>query len=186
VSSPADELSWATFEEYLLREQASERRQELVGGRVYVMAGGSERHDLVAGLVYEALAAGARRQGCRPFIANRLLRAGEAGCYPDVMVVCEPAADRLYESDAGLLVEVSSPSTVDVDRREKAAAYANLASLRLYILLDPEHRRLEVAQARPGGGLEWQAFGPGTVVPTRYGDLVVDELYDALDASATT
>jgi Uma2 family endonuclease len=186
MTAAAEELSWATFEDFLRREQTAVRRHEFVSGRVYVMAGGTERHDLVTGLVYERLATGARREGCRPFTSNRLVRAGDAAYYPDVLVVCGKAADRLYENDAALIVEVASPSTADLDRREKAAAYARLPSLRLYILIDPDRPRLEVAQRHDTGQWMWQAFGPGTVVPTRYGDLVVDDLYAALNASATT
>ncbi len=60
MTTSAEELPLVTFEDFLAGEQLSERRHELVGGRVYVMAGGSERHDLMAGLVYEAVAPGAR------------------------------------------------------------------------------------------------------------------------------
>jgi len=65
-----------------------------VGGRVYAMAGGSERHDLTAGLIHEAMAPGARHAGCRPFTSHPLVRIGSAGYYPDVVVVCGPASDR--------------------------------------------------------------------------------------------
>ena len=185
MSTAAEELPSVSFEEYLRAEATSERRHEFVGGRVYVMAGGSERHDLAAGLVYEALATGVRTAGCRPFISNRMLRAGESGYYPDVFVVCGPAADRRYEEDATLIVEVLSPSTQDVDRREKAAACACLPSLGLYILLDPVQRRLEAAQAQ-NGRLIWRAFGGEDVLPTRYGTVMISELYDQLDRTATT
>ena len=47
-----------SFEEFCDAEGRSDRRHELVGGRVYTLAGGSERHDLVAGLIYEAVAVG--------------------------------------------------------------------------------------------------------------------------------
>ena len=49
-----------SFEEFCDAEGRSDRRRELVGGRVYAMAGGSERHDLIAGLIYEAVTSGAR------------------------------------------------------------------------------------------------------------------------------
>jgi hypothetical protein len=75
MSSTAEELPSVTFGDFARAETGSERRHEFVAGRVFVMAVGTERHDLAAGLVYEALAPGARRSGCRPFIANRLLRA---------------------------------------------------------------------------------------------------------------
>ncbi|MDQ6910051.1 MAG: Uma2 family endonuclease, partial [Actinomycetota bacterium] len=88
------------YEAFLDSEQRSERRHELVGGRVYVMSGGSERHDLAAGLLYELLAAGARARGCRPFTSNRLVRTRSGnGYYPDVMIACGQAPHRLYETD---------------------------------------------------------------------------------------
>lgn len=175
-----------SFPEFCDLESRGDRRHELVGGRVYAMAGGSERHDLVAGLVYEAVAPGARGAGCRPFIGNRLLRTSLGnGYYPDVMVVCGPAVHRLYEEDPSLVVEVLSRSTADTDRREKALAYASSPSLHGYLLVDPGQRRIEVAEPS-AKGLRWQAFGPGEAVTTPYGVIDVDALYDALDAVATT
>ncbi len=124
-------IAVVSFDGFLAREQRSERRHELVGGRVYAMSGGSERHDLAAGLVYELLASGARASGCRPFTSNRLVRTRSGNAYyPDVMVVCGQAPHRLYETDPALIVEVLPPSTADVDRREKAVAYAEAMSLR--------------------------------------------------------
>ena len=186
TAEAAEELSATTFEEFVARERRSERRHEFVGGRVYLMAGGSERHDLAAGLAFAALATGAFAQGCRPFTSNRLLRTDQAAYYPDVMVVCGPAADRHYEDDAALIIEVRSPSTADVDRREKAIAYLRLPSIGLYLLLDPDAPRIEVAQRLPNGQIDWSVYGPGTVVPTRYGDLDIDALYAQLAAAATT
>lgn len=54
-----------------------------------------------------------------------------------------------------------------------------------YLLLDPLERRIEVATFGDTG-VQWEAFGPGDVVPTAYGDLDVDDLYDELEAEATT
>jgi Uma2 family endonuclease len=180
-------IAFTAFESYLDREQLAGRRHELVGGRVYALAGGSERHDLAAGLIYEALASGARSSGCRPFTSNRLVRTrGGNAYYPDVMVACGPAAHRLYETDPALIVEVLSPSTGDVDRREKAVAYAESTSLGLLLLVDPGNRRIEVA--RPAGGRihDWTVYGPGDVVSTAFGDLDVDAICDAVDETATT
>jgi Uma2 family endonuclease len=180
-------IAFISFESYLEGEQRAERRHELVGGRVYALAGGSERHDLAAGLIYEWLAPGARSKGCRPFTSNRLVRTPSGNAYyPDVMVVCRPAPHRLYETDPALIVEVLSPSTADLDRREKAVAYAESASLELLLLVDPGARRVEVA--RPSGGRiqDWSVDGPGSVVSTVFGDIDVDALCDAVDRTATT
>lgn len=174
------------FEEYLGFEQLGDERHELVGGRVYAMSGRTERHDLVAGLLYETVAPVARRESCRAFIGNRLLRVGaNTRYYPDLMVVCGSAANRLYETDPTLVVEVLSRSTAALDRREKAVAYASSKALRAYVVVDPDQRRFEVA-VPTDEGLKWQAYGPGSVVVVAYLTVVIDDFYDAIDAIATT
>jgi Uma2 family endonuclease len=182
----AEALAYTPFERYLDGEVASPRRHEFVGGRVYALAGGSERHDLIAGLLYELLAPGARTRRCRPFTSNRIVRA-ECGnaYYPDVMVVCGRAPHRLYETDPALIVEVLSPSTQDQDRREKAVAYAESSALELLLLVDPDARRIEAA--RPAGGRirDWRVYGAGEVIATPSGDIDIDACYDVVDRSAT-
>jgi len=183
----AEALAYKTFEQYLEGERASQRRHELVGGRLYALAGGSERHDLIAGLLYRTLAPGAETRGCRAFTSNRLVHTECGnGYYPDVMVVCSPAPHRQYETDPALIVEVLSPSTQDHDRREKAVAYAESSSLRLLLLVDPDVRRVEVARPAEGRIRDWRVYGPGDVIATPYGDIDVDACYDAVDRSATT
>lgn len=127
----SEAISPLTFDDFCAREARGDRRHEFVGGRVYAKAGGSERHDLAAGLCFEALAPAARAAGCRPFTANRLVRtASGAGYYPDVLIVCGRAAHRLYEDDAVLVIEVLSPSTMDIDRREKGPCLRRPPGLR--------------------------------------------------------
>ena len=65
------------------------------------------------------------------------------------------------------MVEVLSPSSAVCDRREKAAAYVRLPSLRAYIVVDPEQPRIELYQREDGPG-------PGGVRPRH--DLAIDEL----------
>ena len=173
------------FEEYLAHEELSERRHEWVAGHVYAMAGGSERHDVLAGLLYLRLAPKALADGCRPFQHNRKVKIGEVAYYPDLLVVCRDALapDRLFERDLSLVVEVLSPSTEGVDRREKALVYSSAPSFERYLVVDPDRRRIEVA-TRGANGLRWDSWGPEEYVP--YVDLDVDELYDQLDAVTAT
>lgn len=182
----SEAVSFTTFEEFLVGEEHAERRHEFVGGRIYAMAGGPERHDLAAGLLYERLAPGARQQGCRPFAGNRLVHTRSGSTYyPDVMVACHKAPHRLYETDPTLIIEVLSPSTADIDRREKTTAYAASEALVLLLLVDPDNRRIETAHT-VNKWLQWDAYGPGDVIVTDYGDIDVDELDDQIDAVATT
>lgn len=98
--------------------------------------------------------------------------------------MCGPAADVYYETDAALIVEVRSPSMADVDRREKAVAYATLPGLGLYLLVDAYYRRID-AGTRRDDGWSWETHGPGSVVLTRFGDIGLDALYDEVDATSS-
>jgi Uma2 family endonuclease len=183
----SEAIAVCSFDDFLAAEDVATRRNELVGGRVYAMSGGPERHDLVAGLIYELVAFAARAAGCRPFTANRLVRTPSGNAYyPDVMVACGPAPHRLYESNPAVIVEVLSHSTADLDRREKAVAYAASTSLQLLLLVDPDVRRIEAARPADGRIGAWSVHGPGDVIATGFGDLDVDALYDVVDRTATT
>lgn len=182
--STAQVLPEVTFEEFLAGEASGRQRREWVAGEVFAMAGGSERHDLMTGLVYRLVAEVAERNGCRPFQQNRLVRLGDAAYYPDVVVVCPNGStpDRLFERDLSLVVEVLSASTERTDRREKAMAYADAPSFEAYVLVDPERRRIEVGRLE-GGVLRWQLHTSGAV---QLLNTTVEQLYDRLDATAAT
>jgi Uma2 family endonuclease len=177
----SEAVSTVTFEDFLSAEQGGGVRHEWVGGFVYAMAGGTERHDTMIEALRDILGPGARRAGCRRFTGNRLVRTAFAAYYPDLLVVSGKAAHDYYETDASLIVEVRSPSTAGVDRREKALAYASLPSLAHYLLVDPYYRRIEVG-TRDGDGWRWQSYGPGGLILTPYGDIDVDSVYDDVDA----
>ncbi|MFN0088894.1 MAG: Uma2 family endonuclease [Acidimicrobiales bacterium] len=75
------------------------------------------------------------------------------GYYPDVLLVCGPAAHRLYETDADVIVEVLSDSTEGVDRRETAEAYAEGRR--------PRRRRDRSRRAHPSrSGRDLRRAGP--------------------------
>ena len=175
----SEAIDFVTFEEFLAGEIDAPARSELVGGRVYAMSGGTERHDLAAQLLYERFVAGARPKGCRTFVGNRLLQVskGEA-YYPDVMVICGPRAHSRHETSPSLIVEVLSPSTERTDRREKATAYLSIPSVETYILVNPVFYRMEQAIRGRDGRWQWRTFEPGGVLYTAFGDVVLEEFYD--------
>jgi Uma2 family endonuclease len=59
-----------TPEEYLEGEPSAEVRHEYVGGCVYVVAGGSENHNRIAGWIFSILDAQLDGQICEPFMAD--------------------------------------------------------------------------------------------------------------------
>ncbi|HEX7119832.1 MAG TPA: Uma2 family endonuclease [Longimicrobiales bacterium] len=68
----------------------------------------------------------------RERLSDVKLRAAENAIdYPDVMVVREPHdPEAVVLTDPCLLVEVTSPSTETIDRREKLAAYTRIPTLK--------------------------------------------------------
>lgn len=105
---------------------------------------------------------------------------------PDVLFVSEEHADRIGEDAYGppdLVMEVLSPSSWRIDRREKAEEYAG-AGVGEYWIVDPEMHTVEVFVLRQGvyeilgkWGVGEEARSeilPGFVVPL--GDLFAEDL----------
>jgi Uma2 family endonuclease len=181
----AEALVLTTVEEFLAGELLAQQRHELVSGRLYALAGGSARHNALALLIYELIGPKARAHRCRTHAFDRLLRTRNGNLYyPDLMVLCSPPTRDLYDTDPTMIVEVLSPSTQHIDRREKASLYAESPSVKLLLLTDQNIRRIEVARLSEGRIEGWQAYGPGEFVPTPYGDIEIDALYDLLDQTA--
>ncbi len=133
-------------EEYLQGESASDIRHEYVAGQVFAMAGAGENHNRIAGNIFFHLRAAARGKPCGVFISDMKVRVKQqdAYYYPDVLAICDPLdTEALYKESPCLIAEVLSPATETIDRREKLHAYRTLPSLRYYLLVSQEQRRLE-------------------------------------------
>lgn len=111
------------------------------------MFGARQDHVLVAGNLYSALKHRLRGSPCRTYVSDMKLRvvAAEAFFYPDVMVSCDARdhAAELFLQYPRLIIEVLLAGTSAFDRRAKAAAYRRLPSLREYVLVDIDARRLQ-------------------------------------------
>ena len=147
-----------TADDYLVGELTSDTRYEYVDGEVYAMAGAGEPHNLIAGNVFAKLRQLVRGGPCRVFISDMKLRVvdWDAFYYPDVMVVCDAADDQTYfKQNPCLVIEVLSPATESIDRREKMLAYRTLPGLREYLLIAQDQRRVELYRRAADGG--WAA-----------------------------
>jgi len=126
---------------YLEGEEYSEIRHEYIGGQVYAMSGGSEAHNIICGNLYAAIRRHLRGGPCKVFMADMKLRLNIAEddifYYPDLLVTCDPSDNEKYfKTKPSVLVEVLSPSTERLDRREKFLSYIALPTLREYVLID--------------------------------------------------
>ncbi|MEQ6340478.1 MAG: Uma2 family endonuclease [Gammaproteobacteria bacterium] len=140
-------LSPLSIADYLEGELRSQVRHEYVAGRVFAMAGASETHNLIAGNLYTVLRAHLRGGGYRTFMSDMKVRVEkmQAFYYPDVLVTCDPDdIEQYHKSRPCLIIEVLSPATETIDRREKLLAYQVLDSLKEYVLVTQDRMQVEV------------------------------------------
>ncbi|MFM2044307.1 MAG: hypothetical protein RLY86_2883 [Pseudomonadota bacterium] len=144
--------------DFLAWETAQDDRWELINGLIRMMAGGSADHNIVTGNIFAALLPVARSRGCMAFQQNQKLAPDGVDdvVYPDVFVTCRPFAgtDQTIGS-AVVVVEVTSKSSVEIDREDKFELYALMPDLRHYLIVDSRRRSL-VHYHRTTPGEEWR------------------------------
>jgi Uma2 family endonuclease len=140
-----------SIEDYLELEQTSDIRHEYFGGEVFAMAGGSKEHNIIAGNIYSSLRSRLRGSACDVFMSDMKVRINSTSenktifYYPDVIVSCDSQdQDRYFVNYPCLIIEVLSPSTETIDRREKSINYRSLVSLREYVLVSQDEVKVEV------------------------------------------
>lgn len=147
-----------SLDDYLQGELESEIRHEYYDGQVYAMAGAGEKHNLISLNIAAMLRQKTRGTSCRAFIADMKLHIQRLNhfYYPDILLVCDPEDDHEYYKESPcLIIEVLSPSTESIDRREKLHAYQNIPSVKEYVLVSQEKVQIELYRRTDG---HWQYF----------------------------
>ena len=135
-----------TFEDYVRFEMTSDVRHEFVDGNLFVMPGGTKRHNFITNRCVIRLFEVAIEKGCYVYSNDVITRVPNGkGYYPDVLVTCDSSLDsNRTVLRPSILIEVLSNSTQSIDRGEKWEAYQNLPSLEQYILLSQNEPIAEV------------------------------------------
>jgi len=136
-------------EDYLAGELKSEIRHEYIGGLVYAMAGTSDRHNIICQNLAFAVRSHLRGKPCQVYMESVKLRLRIANedlfYYPDLIVTCDPRdTERYFKSFPSVLIEVLSPDTQRIDRREKFLSYTRIESLEEYILVAQEQQEVTI------------------------------------------
>ncbi|HEY7547170.1 MAG TPA: Uma2 family endonuclease [Blastocatellia bacterium] len=181
--SAAVPLLTLTVDEYLESEKFRSVRHEYVSGQIYAMAGASDAHNRIALNIASRLLAGTRGGPCRVFMSDMKLRveAANAFYYPDVFVTCDPKdTENYFKTRPCLIIEVTSPTTAVIDRREKLLAYKRIASLREYVLISQEEMSVEFYRLDRGGRWWVEPLGPEDNLKLESVDLeiAVKEIYE--------
>ena len=156
MSRRAPTSSVSSFEAFLELEENSPVRHEFVYGNLFVMAGGTDRHDHVGAGLYARLFLEAFKQDYRVYKSDVLVRTPEeVGYYPDVFVLQDSSFDTpRVKRRPSIVVEVLSRSTESIDRGEKLRNYRSISSLEQYVLLSQNEPLAEVYSKRADG--TWQ------------------------------
>jgi len=138
-----------SVEDYLRHEAEGAIRHEYIGGRVHAMAGTSEVHNLIAVNLVSAFHAHLRGGPCKAYMSDFKVRLEinreDIFYYPDVMVACQRVGvEQYYLRYPTLLVEVLSPSTENIDRREKLLNYPQISTVEEYVMIAQGTREVTI------------------------------------------
>jgi len=135
-----------TLEAYLAWENEQPEKHEFHRGEVFAMVGARRAHAEVVMNLGGYLRAALRGSPCSAYAESSKVQVGEdTVLYPDVFITCDKAdrgSEMIFRAPK-VVVEVLSPTTQRYDRSEKFALYRRISSLREYILVDPDTRRVE-------------------------------------------
>ena len=179
-------------EDYLAEEESSLVKHEYRDGQIYVMAGGTDTHNAIAGNLFAVLKNHLRGSSCRTFISDIKAQIEPLNCfyYPDVMVTCDQRdqATSLYKRYPCLIVEVLSDSTEAFDRGDKFADYQQLDSLQEYVLISQKRQRVDCFRRNEAGRWVLYFFNSGDTLHLASVDLQVsmESLYEDANLTSAT
>ncbi len=144
ASIPRAPRRHVTVDQYLALERDSAVRHEYLAGEVFAMSGTSARHDGIVSRLLTGVAGflvGSCWQAQSATVRVRIhTHMREYFYYPDLIVHSETDTDvdSLFVGTPKLIAEVISPSTENIDRREKALMYREIPTLEEYVLVAQE------------------------------------------------
>ena len=149
--STAEKIDHITVEDYLAAEEQGDVRHEYLGGLVYAMAGETRDHNRICQNVAFALRQHLKGGPCQLYMSdirvNFDLKRDEYYYYPDLVVTCDKRDDHpRFIRFPKLIIEVLSPSTERVDKREKFFAYTTVESLEEYVLVAQDTREVIISR----------------------------------------
>ena len=135
-------------EDYLLLDTTSKTaKYEYLDGMLYMLAGGSNNHSIIAANITAILNYALRKTPCIVYSSDVRVKLSESRyVHPDVTISCDER-DRQASNNVQyprVIFEVLSPSTEVKDKGEKLLAYLDCSSLEEYILVDSRTVFVEV------------------------------------------
>lgn len=175
--------------EYLDFERKSKEKHEYYNGEIYAIAGAKERHNLLVSNLIAAIHQKFKNKPCVVYPSDMRVVIDEYRhyTYPDVVLVCgerkflDKTDDSLLNPSA--IIEVLSDSTENYDRGKKFEAYRNITSLREYMLVSSERKKIELfTKTSEGKWLLSESGKEDTItIPTLELELSLSDIYDKVE-----
>ena len=146
-----------TVAEYLAIEEKAERKSEFYDGEMFLIAGASREHNVLARNLTGHLFARLQGGPCQVFVSDQRVKVDRSGLYtyPDLLIVCGPpeysAESRDTLTNPKVVIEVLSDSTEKYDRTTKFRHYKKLPSVMEYVLVAQDEPLVE-RFTRPADG----------------------------------
>jgi Uma2 family endonuclease len=172
-----------TFEDYVRFESTSQVRHEFVDGNLFVMAGGTKRHNALGINLCARLLPVVQAKNCSIYINDVIARVPSGkGYYPDLMITCDSSLDSSRTVlRPSILIEVLSNSTEAIDRGEKWEQYQTIPSLEQYVLLSQNEMVAEIYSRQDTKWIYERIAGAEKLVFSSLGlEIVLAELYQNL------
>ena len=137
-----------SIEEFLDFVESSEQLYEYIDGELHPMTTPTFRHNIIGSNIAFSLRTLLAGSNCQVLGMGQGVRAGETRLLiPDVCVVCEAPlleADTRILLNPILVVEVTSPSSIDRDRVMKRDYYGDVSSIQAYLVVDQHRAHVEL------------------------------------------
>lgn len=172
------------------------RSEELIGGRVVMMAPASTDHNRIARNIFGIFWGYLKGKKCEPFGDGEAVYLTDVDHFiPDMMVVCDPDKVKWdgVHGAPDLVVEVLSPSTAKNDRCRKWDVYESCGvreywlvspgekSVEVYLLEDGKYTLLDVYTVRPDWMLAHMTEEERAAVATHFKCSLFDDLDISLE-----
>jgi Uma2 family endonuclease len=139
---------YISVDEYLILDRTSREVQyEYLDGELYMLAGGSNDHSLIAANLIGVLQQALEDSPCRVYTSDVRLQLSESRyVHPDIAVSCNQ--NDVEEEDTishpSFVTEVLSRTTETIDRGKKAIYYRECESIQEYLIIDSRRVYVEL------------------------------------------
>jgi Uma2 family endonuclease len=177
--------------EYLEFERAALEKHEYFDGEIFDMSGASLKHVTISSNINASLHFQLKKRPCKSYQSDLRVHIPATGLftYPDIIVVCgkPQLLDDAYLDtllNPLVIVEILSPSTADYDKGAKFDHYRTIESLKEYVLVWQDKKRIARYTKQDDGSWVLRDFiGEDAEIEliSIECSLTMDDIYDKVD-----